>query len=64
MKKTLENAKKLALDNYETWGQWVIETYEDSDLQDQLDEYETLEQWVVLRVSIANAFKEIEDTAF
>ena len=64
MEKTVENAKKMAMDNYETWGHWVVECYTNDELQEELDEFDTLKSWINIRISVADARKEIEDTAW
>ena len=58
----LREAKRLAMDNYSTWGQWVVECYEDEELLEELLEYGNIPNWVDMRISIANARQEIMDT--
>jgi hypothetical protein len=53
-------AKKLANNNYETWGQYIVECYEDSELAESLESFDTLEDWIEVRISIANIYEERE----
>ena len=53
-------AKQLAKDNYESWGQYVVECYEDSELAESLEDFDSLEEWVEVRISVANIYKERE----
>lgn len=55
-------AKKLAQDNYESWGQYIVECYEDSELAESLEDFDSLDEWVEVRISIANIYD--ERTAF
>ena len=56
----IAEAKKLTNDNYETWGQYVVECYEDSELVESLKDFDSLEEWVEVRISIANIYEERE----
>ena len=60
----LDYAKKLAGENYETWGQWVIECMSDSELLEDTLDYDTIKDWVDMRKGVGSVFKEIEDTAW
>ena len=60
----LNEAKKMAMDNYSTWGQWVVETHTDGELRAELSEYSTLESWVEIRQRIADYYDDIQSTAF
>ena len=50
--------KKLAQDNYETWGQYVVECYTDEELREDLSDFSTVEEWVDVRISVANILEE------
>jgi hypothetical protein len=56
----IDKAKKLANDNYETWGQYIVECYEDSELAESLEDFDSLEDWIEVRISIANIYEERE----
>jgi hypothetical protein len=60
----LDEAKKLALENYSTWGQWVVECFEDSELREELDDFDTMEEWVEIRIGVADANEEIENSSW
>lgn len=60
----LNNAKAKALENYDTWGQWVIECYEDSELIEELNNFNSIEDWIKLRIDIASVYQEGIDTAW
>ena len=34
----LKKAKKDAMDNYSTWGQWIVECYDDDELRESLED--------------------------
>ena len=51
-------AKKLAQENYMSWGQYVIECYEDSELQESLESFDTLEDWIEVRIRVADVYAE------
>ena len=53
-------AKELAQDNYETWGQYVVECYEDSELAESLEDFDTLEDWIEVRIRVAGVYAERE----
>lgn len=54
----INRAKKLAQDNYETWGQYVVECYTDEELTEDLSDFSTLEEWIDIRISVANVLEE------
>ena len=54
----ISKAKKLAQDNYETWGQWIVECCDDNELALDLANFNTLEEWVDVRISVANILEE------
>jgi hypothetical protein len=51
-------AKRLAQDNYEGWGQYVVECYEDSELAESLESFDTLEDWIEIRITVAEVYAE------
>ena len=51
-------AKKLAQDNYESWGQYIVECYTDEELKADLADYTTIEEWVDFRIRIADTIEE------
>lgn len=53
-------AKKLANNNYESWGQYIVECYEDSELAESLEDFDSLEEWVEVRISVAEVYAERE----
>lgn len=61
---TVAEAKKLANENYSDWGQWVIECLDDEELHEEILDYDTIEDWVEMRVGVADAHRDIENTAF
>jgi hypothetical protein len=56
----ISKAKKLAHDNYESWGQYIVECYTDSELTESLEDFNSLDEWVEVRISIANIYEERE----
>ena len=56
----ITKAKQLAHDNYESWGQYIVECYTDSELAESLEDFNTLDEWVEVRISIANIYEERE----
>ena len=59
----LEEAKRLAQENYDTWGHWVVECMTDSDILESIFT-QTIEEWVKTQEAVAGVYKEIEDTKF
>ena len=59
-KELIAEAKELAQDNYESWGQYIVECYEDSELAESLEDFDSLGEWVKVRISIANIYEERE----
>ena len=59
-KELIAEAKELANDNYETWGQYVVECYEDSELAESLESFDTLEDWIEVRIAVAEVYGERE----
>lgn len=56
----IAEAKKLANDNYESWGQYIVECYTDEELEECLEDFNSLDEWVEVRISIANIYEERE----
>ena len=54
----LNRIKNLAQDNYETWGQYIVECYTDDELKESLVDYDTLEEWVEIRKRVAEIYEE------
>ena len=54
----MSRVKKLAQDNYETWGQYVVECYSDEELREDLSDFSTVEEWIEVRISVANILEE------
>jgi len=42
-KELIAEAKQLAHDNYESWGQYIVECYEDSELAESLEDFDSLD---------------------
>lgn len=61
LRQMLEKAKKLAMENYETWGHWVVEAYTDEELLDDLKDFGTVEEWVEIRKRVAEVYREREN---
>ena len=57
-------AKRLASENYDTWGDTVVECYELHELVDSLAECASLEDWVQVMKDVADVRADIEATAF
>ncbi len=57
-KELVAEAKKLAQDNYESWGQYVVECYTDSELEKDLSDFDSLEDWVDIRIRVADVLEE------
>jgi len=56
----ITKAKQLAHDNYESWGQYIVECYEDSELAESLESFDTLEDWIEVRIAVAEVYAERE----
>lgn len=59
-KELIAEAKQLAKDNYEGWGQYVVECYEDSELAESLESFDTLEDWIEVRIAVAEVYADRE----
>jgi hypothetical protein len=62
--KDWEKGKKLAMENYETWGQWVIECMTDEEIAEDIAEHESFKEWVEIRIIVGEHHQEIMDTAW
>ena len=64
----LEEAKKLADENYSEWGQWVVECMTDDEVMESMTDHMgrvmSIEKWVKLRKTVAEIYKERENTAW
>ena len=60
----LSQVKQIAQDNYETWGQYIVECYTDTELADNLSDFDTLEEWIEVRKSVANILEERWDSGW
>ena len=64
-----EQAKKLAEDNYSTWGQWVVECMGMKEITASFQRYDesgemTLNEWVEIREAVGDHHQDIMDTAW
>lgn len=61
-------AFRLAEENYETWGQYVVETMTDEEIEDSFIDIDgslmSLSEWTSIRKTIAERYSEIENTAW
>jgi|TARA_B110000263_G_scaffold249457_1_gene267113 hypothetical protein len=57
-------AKRLASENYGTWGDTVVECYELEELVESLADCDSLEDWVQLMKDVASVGDDIRATAF
>ena len=57
-KELMSKVKKLAQDNYNSWGQYVVECYSDEELREDLSDFSTVEEWIEVRISVANILEE------
>ena len=53
-------AKKLAQDNYESWGQFIVECYDDNELKESLESFDNLEDWIEVRIAVAEVYADRE----
>lgn len=54
----LARAEKLAYENYETWGNWVVECFTTEELADDLRRHKSLKAWVKHRKDLAGIYDE------
>ena len=59
-KEMVAQVKQMAEDNYDSWGQYVVECYTDKELVKDLADFETLEEWVDIRIAVAEVIAERE----
>lgn len=64
MNNDYQEAIELAKENYESWGQWVVECYDQDDLCEELSSFHTIYEWVEHRKTLADYYQEQENTAF
>ena len=57
-KELVDQAKKLAQDNYETWGHWIVECYDDDEVAENLADFDSLEEWIDIRIRVAEVHRE------
>ena len=60
----INQVKGLAQDNYETWGQYVVECYSDEELEEDISDFDTIEEWIDVRKSVANVIEERWDSGW
>ena len=53
-------AKKLSQDNYESWGQYIVECYTDDELKESLESFDNLEDWIEVRIAVAEVYADRE----
>jgi hypothetical protein len=56
----LAMAKALANQNYETWGQYVVECYTDDELIADLQDFQDLAEWIDVRVRVGEVYAELD----
>jgi len=61
---TVKKAKKLAYENYSSWGQWVIECMTDAEIAADIAEAKSFEEWLEIRIIVGEHHQEIMDTAW
>lgn len=54
----LAMAKALANQNYETWGQYVVECYTDDELITDMQDFQDLAEWMDVRVRVGEVYAE------
>ena len=55
---TVDRAKKMATDNYDTWGAQVIEAMNDTELVASLERASTLAHWVRIQKLVQSVIDE------
>ena len=55
-----KEAMKVAQQNYETWGHYIVETRTLDELQEDLQGFNNLEEWIYARERVAEIHQEIE----
>lgn len=59
----LNKAKELAVENYDTWGQWVVECMTSAEILESIGT-DSVEEWVKVQEAVAERYQEIENTKF
>jgi hypothetical protein len=59
-KEMIAQVRQMAEDNYDSWGQYVVECYTDKELVKDLADFNTLEEWVDIRIAVAEVIAERE----
>jgi hypothetical protein len=59
-KEMIAQVKQMAEDNYDSWGQYVVECYTDEEIVKDLANFDTLEEWVDIRIAVAEVIEERE----
>lgn len=54
----LARARKLAADNYETWGQYIVECFSDDELREDIESCSSTRGWVSYRKHVAARHEE------
>lgn len=57
-KEMIARVRKMAEDNYDSWGQYVVECYTDKELVNDLADFNTLQEWVDIRIAVAEVIAE------
>lgn len=57
-KDTIARARQLAEDNYDSWGQYVVECYTDAELIEDLAGFDTLDEWIDIRITVAEVIRD------
>ena len=57
-KEMIAQVRQMAQDNYESWGQYVVECNTDEQLVNDLADFGTLEEWVNIRITVAEIIEE------
>ena len=61
-KEIVQKARQLARNDYNTWGQYVIECYTNDELHEDLEEFHSLAKWIEIRKEVAAYHREIESS--
>jgi hypothetical protein len=59
-KEMVAQVKQMAEDNYDSWGQYVVECYTDEEIVKDLANFDTLEEWVDIRIAVEKVIEERE----
>lgn len=55
-------AAAIAMENYDTWGNWVVECMTMQEIREAVEEAGGLEQWVQLQIDVQKRRDEIINT--